>query len=30
MQPSAELNDLTRDYFHTRLFGLPPRWPAMH
>ena len=23
MQPSAELNDLTRDYFHTRLFGLP-------
>lgn len=23
MQPSAELDDLTRDYFHTRLFGLP-------
>ncbi len=23
MQPSAELNDLTRGYFHTRLFGLP-------
>ena len=23
MQPSAELNDLTRDYFHIRLFGLP-------
>ncbi|WP_312169046.1 MATE family efflux transporter [Stutzerimonas kunmingensis] len=23
MQPSAELNELTRDYFHTRLFGLP-------
>ncbi|SUD83404.1 DNA-damage-inducible protein F [Stutzerimonas stutzeri] len=23
MQPSAELDDLTREYFHTRLFGLP-------
>lgn len=23
MQPSAELDELTRDYFHTRLFGLP-------
>ncbi|TLX53305.1 MATE family efflux transporter, partial [Stutzerimonas nosocomialis] len=23
MQPSAELDALTRDYFHTRLFGLP-------
>ncbi|WP_326429632.1 MATE family efflux transporter [Stutzerimonas frequens] len=23
MQPSAELDDLTRDYFHTRLLGLP-------
>jgi MATE family multidrug resistance protein len=23
MQPSAELNQLTRDFFHTRLFGLP-------
>lgn len=23
MQPSADLNDLTRDFFHTRLFGLP-------
>jgi len=23
MQPSTELDDLTREYFHTRLFGLP-------
>ena len=23
MQPSAQLNQLTRDFFHTRLFGLP-------
>ena len=23
MQPSAELDELTREYFHTRLFGLP-------
>jgi MATE family multidrug resistance protein len=23
MQPSDDLNDLTRDFFHTRLFGLP-------
>ncbi|MBA1186902.1 MATE family efflux transporter [Stutzerimonas nitrititolerans] len=23
MQPSAELDDLTREYFHTRLLGLP-------
>ncbi|MGE1175120.1 MATE family efflux transporter [Pseudomonas sp. BW7P1] len=23
MQPSPELNELTRDFFHTRLFGLP-------
>jgi MATE family multidrug resistance protein len=23
MQPSAELDQLTRDFFHTRLFGLP-------
>jgi len=23
MQPSADLNDLTRDFFHTRLLGLP-------
>ncbi|MFM9382824.1 MATE family efflux transporter [Pseudomonas sp. UV AK001] len=23
MQPSPELNQLTRDFFHTRLFGLP-------
>ena len=23
MQPSAELNQLTREFFHTRLFGLP-------
>src|SRR3546814_8723686 len=23
MQPSAELEQLTRDFFHTRLFGLP-------
>ena len=23
MQPSAELNELTREYFYTRLFGLP-------
>jgi MATE family multidrug resistance protein len=23
MQPSPELNQLTREFFHTRLFGLP-------
>ena len=23
MQPSPELNQLTQDFFHTRLFGLP-------
>src|SRR5690606_39386753 len=28
MQPSAELDDLTREYFHTRLFGLPAALPS--
>ena len=29
MQPSAELDDLTQQYFHTRLFGLPAALASM-